>query len=71
MTNEVHELTPTKQIKKPSCGILVGTEDYEIFGYDNLIIDEDKENFNGNDGDNELLGEEEDGEDDYNNWDEF
>ena len=99
MTNEVHELTPAKRIKKPSyylvyswvkdvwkkvnpnliCksfkyyGISVktdGTEDDEIFDYNNLLI-ENKENFNENDGDNELLGEGEDGEDNYNNWDEF
>ncbi|CAG8654960.1 17396_t:CDS:2, partial [Funneliformis caledonium] len=63
MTNEVYELIPTKRIKKPSyslyCGISVktdGTENDEIVDYDNLLI-KNNENFNENDGDNELFEE--------------
>ena len=57
------------------CGISVktdGTEDDEIFDYDNLMIDEDKENNGGSYMDSELAEEdgEEDGQD-YNNWNEI
>jgi hypothetical protein len=49
-----------------------GTEDDEIFDYDNLMIDEDKENNGGSYMDSELAEEdgEEDGQD-YNNWNEI
>jgi len=60
------------------CGISVetnGTEDDEIFDYDGLMIDEDKENNDENNGDNGLLegdgGNAEEDMEDYNNWDEF
>ena len=60
------------------CGISVetnGTEDDEIFDYDGLMIDEDKENNDENNGNNGLLegdgGNAEEDMEDYNNWDEF
>ncbi|CAI2190903.1 7971_t:CDS:1, partial [Funneliformis geosporum] len=54
------------------CGISVktdGTENDEIFNYDNLIDNKDKENNDRNNIDNELEGREErDYKQDYNNW---
>jgi hypothetical protein len=97
MTNEVHNLTPTGRIKKPSyslvcswikiawekinpslirksfkcCGISIktdGTEDDEIFDYNNLTVNENKEN-------NEFLEEENkeenEEENNYDNWKEL
>ncbi|CAG8671883.1 4277_t:CDS:2, partial [Funneliformis mosseae] len=61
MINEVHELISAKQIKKPSLFFIKtdDTEDDGIFDYNNLLI-ENKENFNENNGDNELLKESDD-----------
>ncbi|GBB93531.1 hypothetical protein RclHR1_02190006 [Rhizophagus clarus] len=55
-------------------GILVntnGTEDNEIFDYDNLIINEDKENDDGSNSNNELEDDDENEEQEFNNWDEI
>ncbi|GES73664.1 pogo transposable element with KRAB domain [Rhizophagus clarus] len=48
-----------------------GTEDNEIFDYDNLIINEDKENDDGSNSNNELEDDDENEEQEFNNWDEI
>jgi hypothetical protein len=56
------------------CGISVetdGTEDDEIFDYDNLMVNEDKENDNESGADSELEEGGENEEGGYNNWNEI
>ncbi|CAG8620083.1 953_t:CDS:2, partial [Funneliformis caledonium] len=73
MTNEIHELTLSERIKKPSYSLVFKTDNSEddmIFNYDSLIVDKENKKNNELIGDNEFR-EEEFREKDYNNWDDI